>query len=179
MATTLVKNADRMMSSASVLEEGIELTFVDGCSGLIPFSDLPEVSEGGGLKELELPTPYEMVLTTVRGDLSEIPWDFARHYCDESYRPTIEAIAMQGRRTLGGRIRYHRESAGLTQVSLARAADIGRVTLVRLEKGEQTPRFKTLEAIAQALGIRVPELLIEPDSLLEQSSMSRNDKKAR
>ena len=57
MATTLVKNADRMMWSASVLDDGIELTFVDGCSGLIPFSDLPEVAEGLGLKELELPTP--------------------------------------------------------------------------------------------------------------------------
>ena len=74
MATTLVTNADRMMSSASVLDEGIELTFVDGCSGLIPFSDLPEVAEGGGLKNLELPTPYEIVLITARGDQSEIPW---------------------------------------------------------------------------------------------------------
>ena len=48
MATALVKNAERMMSSASVLEDGIELTFVDGCSGFIPFGDLPEISEGGG-----------------------------------------------------------------------------------------------------------------------------------
>ena len=68
---------------------------------------------------------------------------------------------MRGRQTLGERIRRYRESAGLTQEALARAADIGRVTLVRLEKGEQTPRFKTLEAISKALGIRVPELLVE------------------
>ena len=38
MAMTLVKDADRMMASASVLDGGIELTFVDGCSGLIPQS---------------------------------------------------------------------------------------------------------------------------------------------
>jgi transcriptional regulator with XRE-family HTH domain len=55
----------------------------------------------------------------------------------------------------------------LTQEALARAANIGRVTLVRLEKGEQTPRFKTLDAIAKALGIRVPELLVEPELLLQ------------
>ena len=73
MATTLVTNADRMMSSASVLDEGIELTFVDGCSGLIPFSDLPEVAEGGGLENVELPTPYEIVLTTVSGGQSRDP----------------------------------------------------------------------------------------------------------
>ena len=43
MITTLVQNADRMMSSASALDDGIELTFVDGWSGMMPFSDLPEV----------------------------------------------------------------------------------------------------------------------------------------
>ena len=74
---------------------------------------------------------------------------------------------MRGRQTVGLRIRQFRESAGLTQEGLAHAADIGRVTLVRLEKGEQTPRFKTLNAIAKALGIRVPELLVEPEWLLK------------
>ena len=101
MATTLVKNADRMMASASTLDDGIELTFVDGCSGLIPFTDLPEVAEGGGFRALELPTPYEMILTTVSGERSEIPWDFARHYCDPTYRPRIEARARQAREHLG------------------------------------------------------------------------------
>ena len=108
-----------------------------------------------------------MVLETDQGERVEIPWNFARHYCDASYRPTIEVIAMRGRQTLGERIRHFRGSAGLTQEALARAADIGRVTLVRLEKGEQAPRFKTLDAIAKALGIRVPELLVEPEWLLK------------
>ena len=73
---------------------------------------------------------------------------------------------MRGRQALGGRIRRFRKSSGLTQEALARAADLGRVTLVRLERGEQTPRFKTLNAIAQALGIHVRELLVEPELLL-------------
>ena len=162
MATTLVKNADRMMASASALDEGIELTFVDGCSGLIPFSDLPEVSEGGGLKNLELPTPYEIVLTTVRGDQSEIPWDFARHYCDPTYRPRIEVQARQARASLGGRIRERREAAGLTQVELATRAGIGRVTLTRIERGEHSPRTETLTAIARALGAEVEDLILPP-----------------
>ena len=112
-----------------------------------------------------MPNPYEMILITALGDRVEIPWDFARHYCDQSYRPTIEAIAIQGRRTLGERIRGFRESAGLTQEALARSADIGRVTLVRLENGEQTPRSRTLEAIARALGQRVQDLLFAPGLL--------------
>ena len=162
MTTTLVKNADRMMSSASVLDEGIELTFVDGCSGLIPFSDLPEVAEGGGLKELELPTPYEVILVTVDGGLSEIPWDFARHYCDPTYRPRIEAQARQARESLGGRIKGHREAAGLTQVELSTRAGIGRVTLTRIEKGKHSPRTETLTAIARALGVEVEDLILPP-----------------
>ena len=162
----LVKNANRMMTMASPLEDGIELAFADGAKGLIPYPDIPEIKERMAVSSLNLPNPYVMALETTQGERVEIPWDFARHYCDASYRPTIEAIAMRGRQTLGERIRHYRESAGLTQEALARAADIGRVTLVRLEKGEQTPRFKTLEAISKALGIRVPELLVEPELLI-------------
>ena len=39
------------------------------------------------------------------------------------------------------------------------------MTLVRLEKGEQTPRFKTLEAVARALGVGVLDLVVEPELL--------------
>ena len=38
--TTLVKNAYPVMSFASVLDDGMDLTFVDGCSGWILFNDL-------------------------------------------------------------------------------------------------------------------------------------------
>ena len=167
MDAVLVKNANRMMMTASLLADGIEMSFADGSKGLIPFADVPEIKERAALSGLELPNPYEMVLQTTHGERIEIPWDFARHYCDESYRPAVESIAMRGRQTLGERIRQFRESTGMTQVALARASNIGRVTLVRLEKGEQTPRFKTLNAIAKALGIRVNELLIQPDLLLQ------------
>ncbi|MCE2502021.1 MAG: helix-turn-helix transcriptional regulator [Dehalococcoidia bacterium] len=139
-----------------MLDEGIELTFVDGCSGLIPFGDLPEVAEGGGLKELEL------LLITVRGDQSEIPWDFARHYCDPTYRPRIEAQARQARASLGGRIRERREAAGLTQADLSSRAGIGRVTLTRIENGERSPRTETLTAIARTLGVEVEDLILPP-----------------
>ena len=151
-----------MMMIANLLEDGVELGFADGRRGLVPFADIPEVKERRGLVGLELPNPYEMVLTTAEGERIEIPWDFARHYCDESYRPAVEALAMRGRQTLGERIRHFREAAELTQEALARAANIGRVTLVRIEHGKQSPRFKTLTAIAQALGRPVQDLLVEP-----------------
>ncbi len=167
MQAVMVRNANRMMTVASLLKAGVELSFADGSRGLIPYADIPEIEERGAVSGLDLPNPYELVLETARGERVEIPWDFARHYCDASYRPAIEAIAMQGRQALGERIRRFRESAGLTQEALARAASIGRVTLVRLEKGEQSPRFKTLDAIAGALGKPVQELLMAPESLLD------------
>ena len=149
--------------------------FADGAEGLIPYSDLPEIGERATLFTLELSNPYEMVLTTAQGATVEIPWDFARHYCDATYRPTIEAIAVRGRRTLGRhirrlrirrlRIRRLRNAAGLSQVALAGAAGIGRMTLVRLENGEHTPRYRTLEGIARALEVDVSELLVEPEVL--------------
>ena len=152
---------DRMMMAASLLNDAIQYTFADGASGQIPYADVPEIGNRNGVAALELPTAYEMIITLSDGQHIEIPWDFARHYCDKSYRPTIEAIAAAGRKTLGGRIRRNRESAGLTQEQLARRAQIGRVTLVRLESGEQAPRFKTLSAIAQALEVDVNALLVE------------------
>ena len=165
ISPVLVKNANRMMTVASLLEEGIELGFADGAMGLIPYSELPEIGERAALSTMKLPNPYELVLKTTQGATVEIPWDFARHYCDATYRPAVEAITMRGRQTLGHRIRRLRNSAGLTQVALAGAAGIGRVTLVRLEKGEHTPRYKTLSAVARVLGVDVSELLVELEVL--------------
>ena len=161
MNTVLVKNADRMMTKAVAKVGGIEVTFADGRSGLVPFPAVPEVPELKELSRIELPSAYEMVLETAGGNRVEIPWDFARHYCDESYRPDVERAAAEGRKGLGIRIRELREEAGLTQEELAVAAGIGRVTLVRVERGEQSPRFETLAAVAKALGRGVSELVVE------------------
>ena len=166
MEAVLVRNADRMMMVARPVEQGIELSFADGCRGLIPFSEVPEIKGLGNLSSIELPNPYEMVVGTAEGETIEIPWDFARHYCDKSYRPTVESIATRGRQTLGERVGKLRESAGLTQDALARAAGIGRITLVEIEMGQQAPSFETLEAVAEALGKHPRDLLVDPEFLL-------------
>ena len=64
MDAVLVRNADRMMLSAALLEDGIGLTFADGCRGVIPFVDLPEIGGCSGISGLELPNPYEITLIT-------------------------------------------------------------------------------------------------------------------
>lgn len=158
--TALVKNADRMMTAARASSDGVELSFADGCKGLIPFSDIPDIGSQSSLQDLELPNPFIVVLRNREGGIVELPWDFVRHYCDPSYRPRVEAVAATGRTILAERIRHLRQAAGMTQDDLASAAGIGRVTLVRIENGEQSPRYETLVALARSLGREPGELLV-------------------
>ena len=159
MSAVLVRNADRMMTSAEPLLEGIEITFADGRRGLVPFAEIPEVNEGVNVASVELPNPYELVLHIKSGESVDLPWDFVRHFCDASYQTRVEAVALAGRQAIGARIRQLRESAGLTQEALAQSAGVGRVTLVRIENGEQSPRYETLVALARALGQPMGELV--------------------
>ncbi len=147
------------MTRVQATGQGSEIAFADGVHGLIPSVDLPEIGAVSNLAEIELPNPYAVTLRNGQGEAVELPWDFARHYCDASYRPRVEAIAAAGRQSIGGRIRQLREAAGKTQEELAAAARIGRVTLVRIEKGDQSPRYDTLVALASALALPTTALL--------------------
>jgi DNA-binding XRE family transcriptional regulator len=157
--TARVKHAERMMTQAAAKNRGIEITFADGCKGLIPFKDILEVGRPSDLSSLELPNPYQVNISDSKGEVVELPWDFVRHYCDASYRLQVEAIASEGMQALGKRIRAIRESIGMTQSELAAAAKIGRVTEVRIENGKQSPRYETLVAIARALERPLADLL--------------------
>ena len=167
MSTVRVTNANRMMIAVTPCEDGISASFADGYSGTVPFGDIPEIGDASGLNNVELPNPYEVILTTTRDERVELPWDFVRHYCDQTYRPRMEMIVSEGRQVLGARVRALRENAGLTQKALAGASGIGRVTLVRLENGKHAPKLGTLRAIAKVLERPVEDLLAGPDELGE------------
>jgi transcriptional regulator with XRE-family HTH domain len=57
------------------------------------------------------------------------------------------------------RIRELRKERGLSQVKLAVMADMDPATLNRLERGTGNPNLKTLERVADALGVEVATLL--------------------
>ena len=158
--TTVEGNADRLMTSVRALSTGVEVNFADGRSGVIPFGETRGM-EGKRLAGLELPSPHELILRTTTGETVDIPWDFARHYCDPEYRARAEAAASRGGDNTGRRIRSLRTREGLTQEDLAHKAGIGRVTLVRIESGEQLPRFETLTALADALQRPTADLLMD------------------
>ena len=42
--------------AASLLDDGIALSFADGCKGLVPFAEVPEIRDRAGLSAIELPT---------------------------------------------------------------------------------------------------------------------------
>ena len=157
---SVVKSADRLINSARVLSQGIEITFADGRSGVIPFDDIRGIVQER-LEGIELPTQHELILRVTTGESIDIPWDFARHYCDPTYQEQSEAAASRGRSHMGRRVRDLRKQAGMTQVQLANAAGIGRVTLVRIENGSHSPRFRTLDALARALNHPVAQFLLD------------------
>lgn len=61
------------------------------------------------------------------------------------------------------RIREIREGKGMTQTELSEKAGITRATIWKLETGEEeVTTSKTLEKIANALGVTIGELFLAP-----------------
>ncbi len=58
-------------------------------------------------------------------------------------------------------LRQIRETQGLSQRALAKAAGITQAALFRLESGETDPRLSTLRALAKGLGVTVAEIIGE------------------
>lgn len=59
---------------------------------------------------------------------------------------------------IGLKIKLERVKRELTQEQLADMANISRPTVGSIERGEQSPSFDTMEAIATAFGMTVQEL---------------------
>jgi len=57
------------------------------------------------------------------------------------------------------RLRAIREKRGISYRQLAKASGVNLSTIVRLESGAFDPRLSTLEKLAKALGVTVPDLL--------------------
>lgn len=56
---------------------------------------------------------------------------------------------------LASLIRYHRKQAGLSQVELARHAEVSRNVLQDLEAGKQRASWRNLQAVLGVLNIRL------------------------
>lgn len=159
-SAVMVKNAERMMLSANITNKGLEVSFADGKSAFIPLEDLEVAVTSKEISSIALPNPYEIVIKLKNGKSDEIPWDFARDYCDKEFAQRSVTAAAHGREVLGERIRSVRTKAGLTQEELALKSHLGRVTLARIETGQQSPKFDTLTSIAESLKVPLQKLLV-------------------
>jgi len=163
--TVSLESASRMMIEVQIDREKrrIRVRFADRRAGWIPVADIEQAGPPVrlDLNRVELPNPYEIVIGTEEGGTIEVPWDFARAYCDPQFQEREREQARQGQAQLGERIRQLRRQAGLTQKELAERSGIGRVTLSRLESGDHSPRYRTLVALAEALGVSVTDLLVD------------------
>ena len=65
----------------------------------------------------------------------------------------------KNRRLLGEAIRTKRLKAGLSQEKLAERSDLSTVFISRVERGKESPTVDSLSKIANALKIRVRDLI--------------------
>ncbi len=74
---------------------------------------------------------------------------------------------------LGRRVRALREAQRLTQEEFAKRCDISVSFASLLERGERSPSYETLLAIAEALGVSVAELFREGAGAMSDPSHAR------
>jgi DNA-binding XRE family transcriptional regulator len=94
------------------------------------------------------------------GNKYEIPWDRVLYEAEASY-PYFRrhAARFENSRNLGGKISKLRKARGMTQAELARAANILRPNLARIEGGKHRPTLETLEKLAAALKVPVVDMI--------------------
>ena len=86
------------------------------------------------------------------------------HHEEPSY-PHYKGVRGQGRTSeqraqrIGNRVRRARKERGWSLETLARRAGMHRPNLHRLETGKHLPSLETLERVAEALGLRVADLV--------------------
>jgi len=85
----------------------------------------------------------------------EIIHSRTKHMSNKKLRKTSAELTQ----TLADNIRAFRKSKQLSQEELASACDLHRTYIGSVERGERNVTLSTLELLAAALGVSVPELL--------------------
>ena len=135
--------------------------FADMCCKPIPLASIPtpQLLDWGTAK---LAGPFLLHVQFADGQGAyEIPTNEIRALVDKNLVMKETRHSSQHKDQVHRRLREKREEQGLTQDQLAEAAGIKRVTVNRIENGNQVAKLETLEKLAIALGIDVVDLLVE------------------
>ena len=130
------------------IQDQLLVEFGDGLSGLIGWGHIgaahlvptlvPESATVG-------PGGRAVELLTKQGDLFEIDSGSIRAALDSQFAGSLRDQASHSNTSVGGRLRGHRESAGLTQIDLSERTGIDQAVISRLERGKHGPRLDTLQ----------------------------------
>ena len=97
----------------------------------------------------------------VSGNNYEVPWDRVLYEAEASYPYYRKhAARIESTQIVALKIGKLRKAKGMTQAELARAANILRPNLSRIEAGKHRPTLETLEKLAAALKIPVADLIV-------------------
>lgn len=77
---------------------------------------------------------------------------------ESSIRPSLEAL-QDVQKVVGRKIKAIRDKRGVTQDQLAELAGLNRVHLYRIETGRQSMTLRTLKIIADALDVKMRDLI--------------------
>jgi len=69
---------------------------------------------------------------------------------------------MDIRKVFGANVRVYRLAAGLSQEAVAVRMGVDRAYVSAIERGRQNATLLTIWAVAQALGVRPADLIVEP-----------------
>ncbi len=114
----------------------------------------PRVTDDGGAFEVRQKS----------GNTYAVPWDFVLYHQEPSYpyhkgQAGQRAAEARSAERIATRIRREREARGWSLGELARRTGMQVPNLSRLESGKHMPSLETLERVAEALGVRVADLV--------------------
>lgn len=125
--------------------------FADMCCKTIPLSAIPAPRPlDWRAAQLEGPFLLRVSLKDGKGTY-EIPTNELRALVDAKLVKAEGRHATKHRAHIGRRLREKRLESGLTQAGLAKAAGVKRVTVNRIENGNQEAKIGTLEKLGQVL----------------------------
>jgi DNA-binding Xre family transcriptional regulator/CheY-like chemotaxis protein len=98
------------------------------------------------------------------GNEYEVAWDFVLYHQEPSYpyhkgKASQQEAEPKRAARIGARVRQERETRGWSLADLARRTGMQPPNLHRLESGKHVPSLETLERVAEALGVRVADLV--------------------
>ncbi len=116
----------------------------------------------GGLRIIDHGDAFEVRQET--GNTYQVTWDFVLYHQEPGYPYHKEQTGRreseaQSAQRIAARIRREREARKWSLGELARRTGMQAPNLSRLESGKHMPSLETLERVAEALGMRVADLV--------------------